>query len=530
MRDFKLVIFFFDSTRSSRKEDTTKDKKMEIFRKRDEIIVERYPVEASEGLLSARKVFGDLRFRVTLEQDEHLELVVNGAVNLRHPAAKKTAKKKPKKKDDDAENEEPPPRTTTKTTTTKSDDEQPTTTTKKKKKSLVEEEEEPLSKKKKKKESLVEKEEEEPLPKKKKVSLKEIIYPSPKKEKKKREAEDSEEEWEPDEVKSDDKKEEEEETSSPPPEARREWTSRSESVMMPDEEDSRGDEWNEASAPCREIMVSKALGPRALAEKFHEQGLLVLDSAKYSLPSSTTKRMKDLCQQFYEKKVREAQAENLTTKKKPHHLAVGNEETIAGFNQRPGGRVDMVLDELKKELFGKEEKEEEDQIVKGILEGEKSKPVFPFEPVVRAILGSKSSWNYVGCVVARPGDKNQNWHIDGVHTDKTEHRKADRIICFVPLTDLTEATGTTEMIPTSHFHSRDDSKATGFHKVSSLPRARHYLHAGTPIIMDYRLWHRGLGNNSQDTRYLLYTVFQKEDHKRQLEDLAGPLDKFIRAS
>jgi ectoine hydroxylase-related dioxygenase (phytanoyl-CoA dioxygenase family) len=53
-------------------------------------------------------------------------------------------------------------------------------------------------------------------------------------------------------------------------------------------------------------------------------------------------------------------------------------------------------------------------------------------------------------VVSRPGDTNQNWHIDGVHLDKEVHQTADRLIIFCPLTDLNAATGATEFVPKSH--------------------------------------------------------------------------------
>ena len=143
---------------------------------------------------------------------------------------------------------------------------------------------------------------------------------------------------------------------------------------------------------------------------------------------------------------------------------------------------------------------------------------WPWAPAVKAILGPSSSLNYVGCVVARPGDATQNWHIDGVHSVEEYHARADRVIVFCPLTDLTEKTGCTEFIPTSHYKSRGKYK---FAQVASMPRARHYLHAGTPVVMDYRLWHRGLPNTGETDRYLLYTVFQKAETKKAMELTGG---------
>ena len=442
---------------------------MEIVRKdEDDNIVERYDLnDADDGFLGARKKFGELRFTVELQAGERLELVVNGKVNLCHPLATKKKKKTSKQKKDDDE-EKPPPA----------------------KKSKSDDKENALK-------TLMQPKEEKKPPKEEKP-----VYS------------ESEEEWDPEPVKKKPKKKtksdevqeevlQEEKTGL----SFKQWCAFGEKMMKPAEEDARGDEWNDVddeTPSCETVLVVKSLRPKALAERFHEQGLLVLDGAKYAVPEATVTAMRETCTKFYETKLAEAQADGLTSKKKPHCLAKGNEEAVAGFNQRPGGRVDMVLDE--------------------VLDA----GAFPFEPVVHAILGKDASRNYIGCVVARPGDKMQNWHIDGVHPDKSQHRPADRVICFVPLTDLTEATGTTEMIPGSHFHSRDDSRTSGFNKVAHLPRARHYLAPGTPLIMDYRLWHRGLANTSDNQiRYLLYAVFQRAKDKHALEDVAGPLNKFI---
>ena len=139
-------------------------------------------------------------------------------------------------------------------------------------------------------------------------------------------------------------------------------------------------------------------------------------------------------------------------------------------------------------------------------------------PFVKAVLGADCSLNYTGCVVSRPGDTNQNWHIDGMHVDKSQHASPDRIIVFCALTDLDDDTGCTEFVPRSHVESRVQAK---FHRVSAWPRARHYVHAGTPIAMDYRLWHRGLANVSKKDRFLLYCTYQTAEGRRAIEETGG---------
>mmetsp|Transcript_3868 Transcript_3868/g.4807 ORF Transcript_3868/g.4807 Transcript_3868/m.4807 type:complete len:236 (-) Transcript_3868:81-788(-) len=231
---------------------------------------------------------------------------------------------------------------------------------------------------------------------------------------------------------------------------------------------------------------------------------MVLDNNKFCLTLDQVTKLRKSVTTHYETKLKEAQREGLTSKKKSHRLAKGNEEAVPGFNQRPGGRIDMVLDDLDIDIQ------------------------WPWFQVAEEILGNDVSLNYVGVVVARQGDSDQNWHIDGVHIDKTQHKSPDRIIVFCPLSDLNKDTGCTEMIPTSHLFRPDQSQ---FRTVSHLPRVRHYLPAGTPLAMDYRLWHRGLQNSANADRFLLYTVFERASRKRRLEDTArGNLAKFIRTS
>lgn len=78
---------------------------------------------------------------------------------------------------------------------------------------------------------------------------------------------------------------------------------------------------------------------------------------------------------------------------------------------------------------------------------------------------------------------------------------------FVPLVDLTESVGGTEMKKTSHIRGG----GSAFEHYAHLESATHLVSAGTPVLMDYRVWHRGLANAStSDTiRPLLYFKYVK---------------------
>ncbi|KAJ8614580.1 hypothetical protein CTAYLR_004954 [Chrysophaeum taylorii] len=443
-------------------------KMMRIVRKdASDVVVETLagPAELCEGFLGARKKFGDLRFSRCLEPGERLELVVDNVVKLAHPAAK------PKKRKKEKENDSP------KNSATKDDDES----------------EEPLPPPPpESEEPSADAKSEEPLPPpKRRLKKKKIDDESKsrlKKKKTKLADDESEAEWDPD-------KEEEEEDPAVAVASGGEWNAFAVSSETPT--DPGGDEWNPVveDARCDVVRVTRALSASELADRFHARGLLLLDSV--AMPVA---QLKKKFQTVYDAKLEEATARGLASTKTPWRLAKGNEETIPGFNQRPGGRVDMIFD--NNEFDG---------------------VAWPWAPVVKEILGTPNL-NYVGCVVARPGDVDQNWHVDGVHVDSARHQPADRLIVFCPLIDLTFETGCTELVPGSHKVSRLSHK---FEAVAHLPRARHYVAAGTPLIMDYRLWHRGLANTSKTTlRPILYTVYQRTHHKRDLEDAAGDLSKF----
>lgn len=80
---------------------------------------------------------------------------------------------------------------------------------------------------------------------------------------------------------------------------------------------------------------------------------------------------------------------------------------------------------------------------------------------------------------------------------------------FVPLVDIDERAGGTEMKRGSHVRS-DGASAARFAAYEHLESVTHLVAAGTPVVMDYRVWHRGLANSSADTvRPLLYFKYAR---------------------
>lgn len=112
-----------------------------------------------------------------------------------------------------------------------------------------------------------------------------------------------------------------------------------------------------------------------------------------------------------------------------------------------------------------------------------------------ASAAAPSAWRLLGrsIVQALPGALEQQWHADGGHVDVNMHRPCHVLNVFMPLVDVTENNGPTEMRPGGHFLSRDLTRLTLLAKVKKTLRApvRPCPRAGDALLFDYRTLHRG---------------------------------------
>jgi ectoine hydroxylase-related dioxygenase (phytanoyl-CoA dioxygenase family) len=81
---------------------------------------------------------------------------------------------------------------------------------------------------------------------------------------------------------------------------------------------------------------------------------------------------------------------------------------------------------------------------------------------------------------------------------------------FIPLVDLTLDNGPTEFCLGSHILGYDMFKE----ELSCIPT----VPAGTPVIFDYRLGHRGLHNDSNDCRPILYCTYAASAGGKEFRD------------
>lgn len=159
------------------------------------------------------------------------------------------------------------------------------------------------------------------------------------------------------------------------------------------------------------------------------------------------------------------------------------------FRERGRGRFDMTL-----EAFDKPEFSFLTDLTKAA-----------WMPIVKKILGDDAALVHKGAFLSTPGAETQIYHQDGVHLNKKYQKPCHAINVFIPLVDLHEKNGPTEFCIGTHYLGFEDYNKD----LIDSPLAP----AGCPVIFDYRLGHRGLGNNSRETRpivYLTYTRVSKE--------------------
>lgn len=131
---------------------------------------------------------------------------------------------------------------------------------------------------------------------------------------------------------------------------------------------------------------------------------------------------------------------------------------------------------------------------------------------VRLILGADAQLLYTGQVVACGCDpepasddgseiEDQAWHMDGAHLDDELQLPCHMLTVFVPLVDLGAENGATEFSLGTHLHDCEDSNAMGEHIIE--------CSAGSAILFDYRLLHRGTANRTTADRPILYFTYAR---------------------
>ena len=125
------------------------------------------------------------------------------------------------------------------------------------------------------------------------------------------------------------------------------------------------------------------------------------------------------------------------------------------------------------------------------------------EPVLAAAYGDDFfTVKSLGCVSSEPGAPEQHFHADG--------RSFGIFNVFVPVKDVQPTDGPTEFIHGSHAWDHDAAYVTTTERKSQAAAPRfqpHILKAGSMLVYDYRVMHRGGANESKTRRALAYVMY-----------------------
>lgn len=129
--------------------------------------------------------------------------------------------------------------------------------------------------------------------------------------------------------------------------------------------------------------------------------------------------------------------------------------------------------------------------------------------VAKKILGDDFILGSINIAVALPGAPHQSIHREHPPLFQESDRFRDDMPCYavailVPLIQPSPIVGTTLVVKGSQNMSFEETETSG------LPSQAYSLDLGSCIMVDYKVWHQGLANNSKDTiRPLLTIVFQR---------------------
>jgi hypothetical protein len=134
----------------------------------------------------------------------------------------------------------------------------------------------------------------------------------------------------------------------------------------------------------------------------------------------------------------------------------------------------------------------------------------PWMPIVREILGKNVMLIHKGMFLSMPGSAAQVYHQDGIHLTTQYQKPCHAINVFVPLIDMTMQHGPTEFCLGTHILGKEDHDRD-FCVTPLVP-------AGTPVIFDYRLGHRGLGNSATTCRPIVYCTYARAADGKEFRD------------
>lgn len=134
--------------------------------------------------------------------------------------------------------------------------------------------------------------------------------------------------------------------------------------------------------------------------------------------------------------------------------------------------------------------------------------------LMQLILGPEFTCCFYHTNTAYPGSGTQHIHRDtgtlfGV--PRAAYHPTVSLVVNVPLCDFTEENGSTEIWPCTHLIPNDgrESPEVLLQRSRVLPSIRANMPAGSLLLRDLRLWHRGVPNRSAEPRPMLAIVYTR---------------------
>ena len=154
----------------------------------------------------------------------------------------------------------------------------------------------------------------------------------------------------------------------------------------------------------------------------------------------------------------------------------------------------------------------------------------PWWSLIATVLGEDAEHSFSGVVSSEPSSPAQSWHTDSPHL-AAEHLGPHAINVMMALHDVHMEMGPTECARGSHFLTNHLSNPAlkidelVYQHLSTTPallvkdtdhhepkRSAKSLAAGTCLIFDDRLLHRGLANRSKLTRHIAYFSYRQKGY------------------
>ena len=154
----------------------------------------------------------------------------------------------------------------------------------------------------------------------------------------------------------------------------------------------------------------------------------------------------------------------------------------------------------------------------------------PWWPLIAAVLGDDAEHSFSGVVYSDPGSPAQCWHIDSPHVS-AGHLPPHALNVMIALHDTPLAMGPTELAKGSHRltnHLQNPALVSDelvYQNETTLPEqlvantektvpvgVSSALAAGSCLIFDDRILHRGLGNASDSRRSMVYFSYRQSGY------------------